>query len=353
MVKHQREVHQQGMNPNDIVDDCSSDPDDEEPSSTSQHSGMTPHGSFPRILQQGHFNPHAVFDATNPSVHIPEQGYYVTDQNRPGTATMASTPAPTQYQLAQQQAERPPIEPPYSTTVATNKEEATDSLLNERTSDSGARIGNSAATTVMPNPAGESTSDVYENIHARGEPPASRPETPFSPSFLVPATPPDLYFVTENSQNLSQSIWENFQPDQLFPDTAAMPAIPHLAPYTDSGYGSAPTTRSEINNLRKHGYQTASAARSEQNPVEQDVEDTATEYSNTSSRAISRQGHYIREFAEDLFSKIGALTVDEKTRSRASAILPDLLKAFALKVGHNGKTQMHRDVMVFVHRHRR
>ncbi len=48
--------------------------------------------------------------------------------------------------------------------------------------------------------------------------PHTRPPTPFNPSFSVPATPPDLYLVTRNSPNISQSLWENFQPDQLFPD---------------------------------------------------------------------------------------------------------------------------------------
>lgn len=48
--------------------------------------------------------------------------------------------------------------------------------------------------------------------------PQTRPATPFNPSFSVPATPPDLYLVTRNSPNISQSLWENFQPDQLFPE---------------------------------------------------------------------------------------------------------------------------------------
>lgn len=60
--------------------------------------------------------------------------------------------------------------------------------------------------------------------------PQTRPATPFNPSFSVPATPPDLYLVTRNSPNLSQSLLENFQPDQLFPDSASMPAFPNLSP---------------------------------------------------------------------------------------------------------------------------
>ena len=60
--------------------------------------------------------------------------------------------------------------------------------------------------------------------------PQTRPATPFNPSFSVPATPPDLYLVTRNSPNLSQSLLENFQPDQLFPDSSGMPAFPSLSP---------------------------------------------------------------------------------------------------------------------------
>ena len=53
----------------------------------------------------------------------------------------------------------------------------------------------------------------------------TRPPTPFNPSYCVPATPPDLYLVTRESPHISQNLWENFQPDQLFPESTnvAMP----------------------------------------------------------------------------------------------------------------------------------
>ncbi|KAL2023975.1 hypothetical protein VTK56DRAFT_210 [Thermocarpiscus australiensis] len=60
--------------------------------------------------------------------------------------------------------------------------------------------------------------------------PHTRPATPFRPSFSVPATPPDLYLVTRNSPNLSQAVWENFQPDQLFPESANMPLFQQVSP---------------------------------------------------------------------------------------------------------------------------
>lgn len=68
--------------------------------------------------------------------------------------------------------------------------------------------------------------------------PHTRPATPFNPSFSVPATPPDLYLVTRNSPNLSQSTWENFQPDQLFPESSHVP-LPAVGPSgLDSTFGA-------------------------------------------------------------------------------------------------------------------
>jgi hypothetical protein len=60
--------------------------------------------------------------------------------------------------------------------------------------------------------------------HSRGN---TRPTTPFNAPFSLPATPPDLFLVTRNSPNLSPTLWENFQPDQLFPDgTNFFPTLP-------------------------------------------------------------------------------------------------------------------------------
>ncbi|TQS39141.1 hypothetical protein Golomagni_00335 [Golovinomyces magnicellulatus] len=57
----------------------------------------------------------------------------------------------------------------------------------------------------------------------------TRPHTPFNP-FSVPATPPDFYLVTRNSPNLSQSIWENFQPDHLFPEGSSNMCAAQFSP---------------------------------------------------------------------------------------------------------------------------
>ncbi|KAK4692714.1 hypothetical protein P7C71_g4544, partial [Lecanoromycetidae sp. Uapishka_2] len=55
----------------------------------------------------------------------------------------------------------------------------------------------------------------------------TRPPTPFNGNYNI-ATPPDLYLVTRESPHISQNLWENFQPDQLFPESThiAMPQYP-------------------------------------------------------------------------------------------------------------------------------
>ncbi|KAL6411283.1 hypothetical protein AUP68_04985 [Ilyonectria robusta] len=160
MVKHQRRSHQQGLNPNDILDDYSSDSDSDESPSTPQTSAMNwtpqdvipvnamPHeslhraSSFPEFGQHMHAYPvqqqqyvgrHAIPSSVPPEYHpqavaeqqagmhmihrpasIPRQAYYVTDQTNPGIATMNTTnPIQHQYQLAQQQVERSSMEMSY------------------------------------------------------------------------------------------------------------------------------------------------------------------------------------------------------------------------------------------------
>ena len=59
-----------------------------------------------------------------------------------------------------------------------------------------------------------SRSRGQSRIPSRGP---TRANSPFN-GYSIPATPPDLFLVTRDSPNISQQLWENFQPDQLFPD---------------------------------------------------------------------------------------------------------------------------------------
>ncbi len=66
-----------------------------------------------------------------------------------------------------------------------------------------------------------SNSDAF--VEASPSRPQAWPGTPFNPSYSVPATPPDLFLVTQDLPNLSQAVWENLGPDQPFPESAHVP----------------------------------------------------------------------------------------------------------------------------------
>ncbi|VUC36652.1 unnamed protein product [Clonostachys rosea] len=118
---------------------------------------------------------------------------------------------------------------------------------------------------------------------------------------------------------------------------------------TDSGYASASLLESEMDRS-KYGDQPIIQ------PVqdgEEDIDDTSTEYSVTLTTPFPKVEAYISELAGYLSDKTRSLNVDQETLDRVSESLPELLKAFALKIGHQAPSQIHRDVMVFVHKYRR
>jgi hypothetical protein len=148
---------------------------------------------------------------------------------------------------------------------------------------------------------------------------------------------------------------------------------PVLGPFSDSGYASAkhgPLKHAQ--NLAVEdatqcpddmpsepplGEETTpvSHALPDCKPNSEDLDrgDTRTVYSDASSLPALKSENYISELAEDLLSKIYSDDLDSQSIERVSERLPDLLKAFALKLGFGAQTQMHRDIMFFVHKHRR
>ncbi|EXV01255.1 phosphorylase [Metarhizium robertsii] len=67
---------------------------------------------------------------------------------------------------------------------------------------------------------------------------------------------------------------------------------------------------------------------------------------------LSKKNANIFWLADDLFNKAFTEKPDEDGLDRIEKLLPQLLKTFAIKVGSGGSTQIYRDVMVFVRRHR-
>jgi hypothetical protein len=85
--------------------------------------------------------------------------------------------------------------------------------------------------------------------------------------------------------------------------------------------------------------------------------DTVYLGSEYSSLSVRRNDLYISKLAVDLWEIVKAYQSDREALARISELLPDLLKAFALKLGHKAESkansQMHRDVSYFVHKYRR
>ncbi|KAF7113950.1 hypothetical protein CNMCM5793_006133 [Aspergillus hiratsukae] len=131
-----------------------------------------------------------------------------------------------------------------------------------------------------------------------------------------------------------------------------------IAP-TDSGYAS--TTHQKV--LRREEYDVESmvpdegfspppAAASLRNAEDDHGDDTESIYSTGPGISPSDQQSYICELVDDLSRKVQYGQDAQRLPERILVVLPPLLKAFAMRFGQFGSTQIHRDIMVFVRRHR-
>jgi hypothetical protein len=71
-----------------------------------------------------------------------------------------------------------------------------------------------------------------------------------------------------------------------------------------------------------------------------------------SNISTSEDRGYISEFAAELAQVGEQLNLSNVTAENILKVIPELLRAFALRVGYNENSAAHRDISVFVHRHR-
>ncbi|CAG9983193.1 unnamed protein product [Clonostachys byssicola] len=115
-------------------------------------------------------------------------------------------------------------------------------------------------------------------------------------------------------------------------------------PPTDSGYASSSKGNKSGDPATDPSFQES---------TNEFIDDTnATIYPDASSTTFSRWEYYVSELAGLLASEIRSLCLSRETQSRVSEALPEMLRAFALKIGHGASDKMHRDVMAFVHKRR-
>lgn len=145
------------------------------------------------------------------------------------------------------------------------------------------------------------------------------------------------------------SIFGNAEPDD---DVSYRDAYVATA-QTDSGYASH--TREREIRLRGEDLDTKEPPQLADTDAlaEDDETDVGTIYSDDRSQAsVSRTQCYIAEFVDHLFGKIRHM-MEDCSIGRLIECLPELLQAFALKVGQSAPTRGHFEVMYFVHKHRR
>ncbi|KAL7914154.1 hypothetical protein GGI35DRAFT_490451 [Trichoderma velutinum] len=113
----------------------------------------------------------------------------------------------------------------------------------------------------------------------------------------------------------------------------------------DSGYGSS--IQRDHDKLRSGSQETGT-----HHDIEPEFDDNKTVYSDLSSLSPDICEGYISGLTDLLANIVIGLDLDSNAQERILDILPDVLEGFALKIGHNAPNQMHRDVMVFVHKYR-
>ncbi|OTA79948.1 hypothetical protein M434DRAFT_17920 [Hypoxylon sp. CO27-5] len=146
---------------------------------------------------------------------------------------------------------------------------------------------------------------------------------------------------------------------EVFHDEASRVASGALLsqPFSDSDYGTGSHFRKALTDSTPILPIKSEPNQSRVNPggfspSEGDDDDIQTVYTEVPDTSDMGTRSYVTAFAEDLFNQIGAESLDEKVFEDLSSILPALLKVLALNFGHEAPSQAHRDVMVFVHKHR-
>ncbi|KAK3324881.1 hypothetical protein B0H66DRAFT_615058 [Apodospora peruviana] len=133
---------------------------------------------------------------------------------------------------------------------------------------------------------------------------------------------------------------------------AAVPVVP----FSDSSYASMlqPPPKAAVPQLETTAEEPECLCNiSEDVRQDKDAAETSTLYSTVDSVASVEHDVYISELADKLLDSIPSVAKDVAALGDLSETLPSLLQAFALLIGHASETKTEREVMVFIHKHRR
>lgn len=107
--------------------------------------------------------------------------------------------------------------------------------------------------------------------------------------------------------------------------------------FTDSGYASAPKLK------------ITSVPDAQNRSGDTDLEDSRTLYSTATTLAPAHAKRYVTDLAQDIYSQLeDALVI--KDRSILFDSLPELVKAFAIRLAHDSSSVANREIMYFIHK---
>ena len=113
--------------------------------------------------------------------------------------------------------------------------------------------------------------------------------------------------------------------------------------YTDSGYASCTDLGRISHALSKPGEHVSTIRR------DADEEDAQTTYSVATSMDPANAQNYISDLSHHIHGNLQE-HVDSGGRSELCRSLPELIKAFAIKIGCENASQLNRDIMYFIHK---
>lgn len=156
----------------------------------------------------------------------------------------------------------------------------------------------------------------------------------------------DWFTLTQKQEDFSEENPRSFPTDGFNVPSATLP-ISHDAPLTDSGYAScyhAGNASASPSIMQKSYIPECMTVAGEAE------DDCRTIYSENDGLSEIHKRSCIFEICQVVKDQLG-LNICQDSWASTKEILPELIKAFAIRLGLESRNQVNRDIMAFVHKH--
>jgi hypothetical protein len=160
-----------------------------------------------------------------------------------------------------------------------------------------------------------------------------------------------LVYCSTDEESQPSSPKHSFARDSTIPTTDS-----HTHGFSDMIWSSTGKNSDVVTDATDHRTQhpTSNALNEELKTALPELSSARTIYAVSATLTTPALGDkgYIGELAEQLFGAVNCNGLTQDALDRLSQSLPDLLRAFAVKIGYQASSQMHRNVMFYVRRDR-